>query len=87
MRGIRPLTELSKARYRGAGGRGLVDAVRRKAQLQAGGPVQELPIFSRQLGNGAASRGEGRVYCGELFPRVRFFVTTLEVDSRAPVRF
>jgi DDE family transposase len=26
-------------------------------------------------------------YCGELFPRVRFFVTTLEVDSRAVVRF
>jgi Transposase DDE domain group 1 len=48
-------------RHPGAGGRGLIDTARRTSQSQTGGPVQELPVPSRQLDDGAAGGGEGGV--------------------------
>jgi len=45
----------------GAGRRGVADAARGQTQSQAGGPVQERPVPSRQLDDGAAGGGEGGV--------------------------
>jgi len=48
-------------RHPGAGGRGIIDTVRRTPQPQTGGPVQKLPVSSGQLDDGAAGRSEGGV--------------------------
>ena len=48
-------------RHPGAGGRGIIDTVRREPQPQTGGLVQKLPVSSGQLDDGAAGRSEGGV--------------------------
>ena len=60
-RGVKYAIRIPSNDILAAGGCGLTDTVRRKTQLQAGGPVQKLPVPSGQLEDGAAGRGQGRV--------------------------
>ena len=48
-------------RHPGAGGRGIIDTVRREPQPHTGGLVQKLPVSSGQLDDGVAGRSEGGV--------------------------
>ena len=51
----------SVQRKSGAEHRRTVDATRRQTEPQASGLVQEFPVPGGELGDGAASRGEGGV--------------------------
>ncbi len=74
-------------RHPGAGGRGATDTVRRTTQSQTGCRYKSFRYQAASWKTARRVVAKVEFHCGELFPRVGFIVTTVEMDSRAVVRF
>ena len=57
-----------------------------KARSQTDAPIQELSVSGGQLDKGEADRGNGEQHQGELFPRVGFIETNMNLPPRSVVR-
>jgi len=74
-------------RQAGAGHRGVIDSPGRAARSPATGTVQELPVPSGELEDGAAGNCEGRVSSGGIVPASWVHCDEPDAASRAVVRF
>ena len=68
----------------------VAELLRRSVGRPSHAPVVRYKSFQYQAASWATARrvvAKVEFHCGELFPRVGFIVTTLEMDNRAVVRF